>query len=60
MLYASTSAAVAGAGVLALTDSVKNGYETVERSGRVAVGLAVCINEYGIASNTPESGLILG
>lgn len=44
ILFASGSA-VAGASVLAFTDDIKASYETVERTGRVAVGLAVCINE---------------
>lgn len=44
ILFASGSA-VAGATVLAFTDDIKASYEAVERTGRVAVGLAVCINE---------------
>lgn len=40
-----SGSAVAGATVLAFTDDIKASYETVERTGRVAVGLAVCINE---------------
>ncbi|SPN97493.1 related to bacterial aminoglycoside acetyltransferase regulators [Cephalotrichum gorgonifer] len=45
ILIASGSAA-AGATVLAFTDDIKVSYETVERTGRVAVALAVCINDY--------------
>ena len=44
ILFASGSA-VAGATVLAFTDDIKASFEAVERTGRVAVGLAVCINE---------------
>ena len=44
IMFASGSA-VTGATVLAFTDDIKASYETVERTGRVAVGLAVCINE---------------
>ena len=45
ILFASGSA-VAGASVLAFTDDIKASYETVERTGRVAVVLFVCINEW--------------
>jgi aarF domain-containing kinase len=34
-----------GASTLAFTDDIKSGYEAAERTGRVAVALAVCINE---------------
>ena len=44
LVFASGSA-VAGATFLAFTDDIKASYETVERTGRVAVALAVCINE---------------
>ncbi|KEY73716.1 hypothetical protein S7711_06292 [Stachybotrys chartarum IBT 7711] len=45
VLYASTGAA-ATVGVLAFTDNIKNGYDTAERTGRVAAALALCINDY--------------
>ncbi|CAH0005010.1 unnamed protein product [Clonostachys byssicola] len=45
-LYASTGATVAGVTALAFTDEIKSGYESAERTGRVAIGLAVCINDY--------------
>jgi aarF domain-containing kinase len=46
LLYASSGAA-AGISVLAFSDNIKNGYDTAERSSRVATVLALCINEYG-------------
>lgn len=49
VLYASSGTAAAGVGALAFTDDIKNGYEAAERTGRVFVGLMVCINEYGYA-----------
>lgn len=45
LLYASSGTAAAGVSVAAFTDDIKSGYETVERSGRVATALASCINE---------------
>ncbi|KAI9172478.1 ABC1 family protein [Paramyrothecium foliicola] len=45
LLFASTGAA-AGVGVLAFTDNIKNGYDAAERSGRVLLGLGLCINDY--------------
>ena len=45
VLYASAGAATVGASTLAFTDDIKSGYEAAERTGRVAVALAVCINE---------------
>jgi aarF domain-containing kinase len=44
ILFASTGAA-AGTAALAFTDEIKNSYEAAERTGRVVVALAVCINE---------------
>jgi aarF domain-containing kinase len=44
VLLAATGGAL-GAGTLAFTDDVKHVYGAVERSGRVASTLAVCINE---------------
>jgi aarF domain-containing kinase len=35
----------AGVGALAFTDDVKHAYKAIERTGRVAGTLAVCINE---------------
>lgn len=46
MLYASSSTAVVGASMLAFSDELKSGYESAERTGRVAAALTVCINEY--------------
>jgi len=46
MLLVSSGAAAAGTSVLAFTDDIKASYDTVERSGRVAQALFVCINEY--------------
>lgn len=46
LLFASAGAAAVGASTLAFTDNIKNGYEAAERTGRVAITLAVCINEY--------------
>lgn len=45
VLYASAGAATLGVSTLAFTDDIKNSYEAAERTGRVAVALAVCINE---------------
>lgn len=45
LLYASSGAA-AGASILAFTDDIKSGYDAAERTGRVAVALGICINEY--------------
>ncbi|KOS20304.1 ABC1 family protein [Escovopsis weberi] len=50
ILFASTGAALTGT-VLAFTDDIKEGYETAERTGRVAVGLGVCINDYRTTLN---------
>jgi aarF domain-containing kinase len=46
LLYASAGVGTVGATALAFTDDIKNSYEAAERTGRVAVALAVCINEY--------------
>lgn len=45
LLYASAGVGTVGATALAFTDDIKNSYEAAERTGRVAVALAVCINE---------------
>ncbi|KAH7326174.1 ABC1 family-domain-containing protein [Stachybotrys elegans] len=45
LLFASSGAA-ATVGVLAFTDNIKNGYETVERTGRVASALYLSISDY--------------
>lgn len=45
LLYASSSTAVVGASALAFSDEIKSGYESAERTGRVASALTVCINE---------------
>ncbi|KAF4989152.1 hypothetical protein FDECE_14801 [Fusarium decemcellulare] len=55
VLYASSGAATLGASALAFTDDIKTGYEAAERSGRVAVALAVCINDYRTTLNARET-----
>jgi len=45
ILWAASGAAT-GATVLAFTDDIKHGYESAERTSRVAAALFVCINEY--------------
>lgn len=54
ILFASTGAA-AGTAVLAFTDEIKNSYEAAERTGRVVVALAVCINDYRTTLNAKSS-----
>jgi aarF domain-containing kinase len=49
VLYASSGAA-AGIGALAFTDDIKSGYESVERTGRVAAALGICINEWVLST----------
>ncbi|CAK7227115.1 hypothetical protein SEUCBS140593_006469 [Sporothrix eucalyptigena] len=44
LLTASGGAATAT--ILAFTDDIKQSYETVERTGRVAAALVLCINDY--------------
>ena len=51
VLYASSGAA-AGIGGLAFTDDIKSGYESVERTGRVAAALGICINDYRTTLNS--------
>ena len=51
VLYASSGAA-AGIGALAFTDDIKSGYESVERTGRVAAALGICINDYRTTLNS--------
>lgn len=46
LLFATAGTAAAGTTVLAFTDDIRNTYEATERTGRVVIGLAVCINEY--------------
>ncbi|KAI5861134.1 ABC1-domain-containing protein [Durotheca rogersii] len=53
ILTAAASAAT-GAGVLAFTDEIKYGYDAVERTGRVAAALAICINDYRTSLNQRE------
>ncbi|KAM0429343.1 hypothetical protein ACHAPT_006558 [Fusarium lateritium] len=55
VLYASAGVATVGASTLAFTDDIKNGYEAAERTGRVAVALAVCINDYRTTLNARET-----
>ena len=45
LLFASASTATLGASFLAFSDEIKSGYESTERTARVASALAVCINE---------------
>ncbi|KXH50409.1 ABC1 family protein [Colletotrichum simmondsii] len=45
----------ATAGVLALGDDIKHGYDAAERAGRVAAALAVCINDYRTTLNQKET-----
>ncbi|KAH8840384.1 hypothetical protein MCOR27_001257 [Pyricularia oryzae] len=45
-LLLATTGGAASVGILAFTDDIKAGYETVERCGRVGLALAVCINDY--------------
>ncbi|TLD05803.1 uncharacterized protein PgNI_08289 [Pyricularia grisea] len=45
-LLLATTGGAASVGILAFTDDIKAGYETVERCGRVAAALALCINDY--------------
>jgi aarF domain-containing kinase len=54
VLFASTGAA-AGVGVLAFTDNIKSGYDAVERSGRVLLGLGLCINDYRKTLNARDN-----
>ncbi|KAJ2892753.1 uncharacterized protein MKZ38_009422 [Zalerion maritima] len=46
LLYASAGASTATVAALAFTDEIKFGYESAERTGRVAAGLGICINDY--------------
>jgi aarF domain-containing kinase len=49
VIWAATGTGVATgvlAGVLAFGDQIKYSYDAAERTGRVASGLAICINEY--------------
>ncbi|KAF5026200.1 hypothetical protein F66182_1764 [Fusarium sp. NRRL 66182] len=55
LLYASAGATTIGASALAFTDDIKSSYEAAERTGRVAVALAVCINDYRTTLNARES-----
>ncbi|KAK7755974.1 hypothetical protein SLS62_001916 [Diatrype stigma] len=45
----------AGAGALAFTDDIKYGYEAVERTGRVAGALGICINDYRTSLNQRDN-----
>lgn len=48
------SGGAAAAAVLAFGDDIKQSYEAAERIGRVAVALAVCINDYRTTLNLRE------
>lgn len=48
LLYASAGTAAVAGTALAFTDDIKSGYEAAERTGRVVITLAICINEYGM------------
>lgn len=50
MLLAATGAA-AGAVFLSAGDDIKNGYLAIERTGRVATALVLCINDYRTTLN---------
>lgn len=55
MLLATTGGvAAATAGLLAVGDDVKNGYEAAERTGRVAAALALNVNDYRTTLNQRE------
>ncbi|PHH62317.1 hypothetical protein CDD81_7237 [Ophiocordyceps australis] len=55
LLLASAGAAGVAGTALAFTDDIKNSYEAVERTGRVAVALAICINDYRRTLNRKEA-----
>lgn len=55
VLYASAGAATVGATTFAFADDIKSSYEAAERTGRVAVALAVCINDYRTTLNARET-----
>ncbi|KAF4125706.1 hypothetical protein GMORB2_0950 [Geosmithia morbida] len=55
LVYASSGTAALGASTLAFTDDIKNGYESVERTGRVVAGLALCINDYRTTLNRRDA-----
>ncbi|RBR12520.1 hypothetical protein FVER53590_02654 [Fusarium verticillioides] len=55
LLYASAGVGTVGATALAFTDDIKSSYEAAERTGRVAVALAVCINDYRTTLNARET-----
>lgn len=48
------SGGAAAATTLAFTDDIKQSYETVERTGRVASALVLCINDYRKTLNVRE------
>ncbi|ORY68864.1 ABC1 family-domain-containing protein [Pseudomassariella vexata] len=50
-LFATATAGAAGAGFLAFGDDIKHGYDAIERAGRVAATLALCINDYRTTLN---------
>ncbi|KAK3327396.1 ABC1 family-domain-containing protein [Cercophora scortea] len=54
VIFAATGGA-ATLGLLAVGDDVKQGYEAVERTGRVASALAVSINDYRTTLNQRET-----
>ena len=54
MLLAAGGGAAATAGLMAFGDDVKYTYEAVERTGRVATALAVCVNDYRKTLNARE------
>lgn len=53
VLLAATGGAF-GLTAVAFTEDVKHAYEAIERSGRVASTLAVCINDYRVTLNQNE------
>lgn len=56
---AATVVFVAGAGALAFSDDARHAYIAVERSGRVAVTLGLCINEWVDRSSTTNSAALM-
>ncbi|KAL5629317.1 hypothetical protein BROUX41_001924 [Berkeleyomyces rouxiae] len=50
VLFASGTAAL-GTAAAVFTEDIKTGYETAERSTRVGVALAVCVNDYRVTLN---------
>ncbi|KAI1194696.1 ABC1-domain-containing protein [Nemania serpens] len=54
VVLTATATGATGVGALAFTDDIKYGYDVVERTGRVAAALAICINDYRTSLNQRE------